>query len=55
MKENKFAEVVVDNKTGKVAKADPITEGEGLEAAKAQSQAMAKAKLSLSEVTDKAV
>jgi hypothetical protein len=47
MKGNGFSEVIVDHKTGKVAKAEPITGGEDLTAAKAQSEAMAKAKRSL--------
>ena len=44
MKGDKFAEVIVDHKTGKVAKVEPITGGEDLTAAKAQAEAMAKAK-----------
>jgi len=47
MKGDKFFEVIVDHKTGKVAKVEPITGGEDLTAAKAQSEAMAKAKRSL--------
>ncbi len=47
MKADKFSEVIVDHKTGKVAKTEPITSGEDLAAAKAQSEAMAKAKRSL--------
>jgi uncharacterized membrane protein YkoI len=47
VKGDKFSEVVVDHKTGKVAKTEPITSGEDLTAAKAQSEAMAKAKRSL--------
>ncbi len=43
----KFFEVIVDNNTGKIAKAEAITSGEDLTAAKAQSKAMAKAKQSL--------
>src|SRR5262245_18118826 len=42
-----FSEVIVDHKTGKVLKAEPITGGEDLEAAKAQREAMATAKRSL--------
>ena len=45
-KGDKFSEVIVDNNTGKVAKAE-ATSGEDLTAAKAQSEAMAKAKQSL--------
>src|SRR5262247_573969 len=54
MKGDKFAEVVVDHKTGKVAKSEAITGGEDLTAAKAQSGAMAKAKASLRSATEKA-
>ena len=43
-----FSEVVVDHNTGKVAKTEPITSGEDLSAAKTQSEAMSKAKQSLS-------
>lgn len=46
-KGDKFSEVVVDHNTGKVAKAEPITSYEDLPAAKAQSEAMSKAKQSL--------
>lgn len=44
MKGDKFSEVIVDHKTGKVIKAEPITKGDDLKEAKAQSEAMAKAK-----------
>src|SRR6266508_3634680 len=47
MKGDKFSEVIVDHKTGKVAKTEAITGGKDLTAAKAQSEAMAKAKRSL--------
>ena len=53
MKGDKFSEVIVDHKTGKVAKTEAIT-GD-LTAAKAQSAAMAKAKLSLRTATENAV
>jgi hypothetical protein len=43
----KFFEVIVDHTTGKVVKAEPITEGEDLSAAKTQSAAMAQAKVPL--------
>lgn len=43
----KFSEVTVDHTTGKVVKAEPITEGEDLAAAKSQSAAMANVKESL--------
>ena len=47
--------MVVDHQTGKITKTEPITEGEDLSAAKAQSEAMAKAKLSLREALSRAV
>jgi len=47
MKGDKFSEVIVDHKTGKVAKTEAITGGDDLAAAKSQSEAMAKAKRSL--------
>ena len=47
MKGNNFSEVIVDHKTGTIAKAEPITQGDDLTHAKEQSQAMAKAKRSL--------
>ncbi len=47
VKGDKFSEVIVDHDTGKVSKAEPITSGEDLTAAKAQSEAMSKAKQSL--------
>jgi hypothetical protein len=55
MKADKFSEVIVDHKTGKVAKAEPITEGDDLTHAKAQSEAMAKAKRSLDAAASEAV
>jgi hypothetical protein len=54
MKGDKFSEVIVDHKTGKVAKAEPITSGEDLTAAKAQSEAMAKTKRSLDAAASEA-
>jgi len=53
-KDGKFSEVLVDYMDGKVTKAEPITEGDDLAAAKSQSAAMAKAKSSLKEAVDKA-
>src|SRR5712692_10788702 len=47
MKGDTFSEVIGDHKTGKVGKAEPITQGDDLTAAKVQSAAMAKAKRSL--------
>jgi len=55
MKGDKFSEVIVDHKTGKVAKAEPITGGDDLTAARAQSEAMAKAKRSLDAAASEAV
>src|SRR6266540_3529516 len=55
MKGDKFSEVIVDHATGKVAKAEPITSGDDLTAAKAQSEAMAKAKRSLEAAASEAV
>ena len=55
MKGEKFSEVIVDHKTGKVAKAEPISGGDDLRAAKAQSEAMAKAKRSLDAAASEAV
>jgi uncharacterized membrane protein YkoI len=53
MKGGKFFEVVIDHKSGKVLKTEPITEGDDLTAAKEQTQAMAKTKRSLAEVVTK--
>jgi hypothetical protein len=55
IKGDKFSEVIVDYKTGKVAKTEAITSGGDLTAAKAQSGAMAKAKLSLRAAIENAV
>ena len=55
MKGDKFSEVIVDHKTGKVAKTQPITQGDDLTHAKAQSEAMAKAKRSLDAAATEAV
>ena len=55
MKGDKFYEVVVDHQTGKITKTEPITEGEDLAAAKSQSEAMAKGKLSLREALSRAI
>jgi hypothetical protein len=46
-KGDKFSEVVVDHNTETVAKTESITSGEDLTAAKAQSEAMSKARQSL--------
>jgi hypothetical protein len=50
-KGHNFSEVIVDHRTGKVAKAEPITSGDDLTAAKDQKEAMAKAKRSLQAAT----
>ena len=55
MKGDKFSEVIVDHKTGKVAKTEAITSGDDLKASKAQSEAMTKAKVSLRSATEKAI
>jgi hypothetical protein len=54
MKGPEFSEVIVDHATGKVAKTEPITNADDLTAAKAQSEALAKAKRSLRTVADQA-
>jgi hypothetical protein len=53
-KAGKFFEVIVDHVHGSVAKTEPITEGDDLVEAKAQSAAMAKAKSDLKSATEKA-
>ncbi len=55
MKGDKFAEVIIDHTTGKIAKVEAITSGDDLTAAKMQSAAMAKATVSLHEAIEKAV
>jgi CO dehydrogenase/acetyl-CoA synthase gamma subunit (corrinoid Fe-S protein) len=50
-----FTEVVIDPKTGAIAKAEKITDAEDLEAAAAQKAAMEKATISLLAATQKAV
>jgi hypothetical protein len=52
-KDGKYSEVIVDHTTGKVAKSEPITEGDDLTHAKSQSAAMAKAKIQLKDAVDK--
>src|SRR5438132_226427 len=54
-KGDSFSEVIVNHKTGKVAKAEPITGGDDLAAAKSQNEAMSKAKTSLQSAVSKAV
>ncbi len=48
MKGDQFSEVVVDHKSGSIKKSEPITDPDDLKDAKEQSEAMGKAKLSLS-------
>jgi len=50
-----FSEVIVDHKTGKVAKSEPITGGEDVTAVKSQNEAMSKANTSLQAAVSKAV
>lgn len=54
-KAGKFAEVIVDTKTGKVLKSEAITGGDDLAAARAQGEAMAKAKRPLRSAVRKAL
>ncbi|TLZ23766.1 MAG: hypothetical protein E6K29_17985 [Gammaproteobacteria bacterium] len=54
-KGGQFFEVIVDHKTGKITKAEPITEANDLKDAKKQSNAMAKAKSTLADAVAKAV
>ncbi|MFL5240323.1 MAG: PepSY domain-containing protein [Rhizomicrobium sp.] len=53
-KDGKFSEVLINYVTGEVLKSEPITEGEDLAAANAQSAAMANAKTPLKDTVDKA-
>ena len=55
MKGDKFSETIVDHKTGKIAKTEPITKGDDLTHAKSQSEAMAKATRSLDAAATEAV
>jgi hypothetical protein len=54
MKGDKFSEVIVDHKTGRIAKSEPITGGDDFTAAGKQAQAMGKTKSSLRDVIAKA-
>lgn len=54
-KEGKFFEMLVNHVTGKVLRAEPITEGDDLSAAKEQNEAMANAKTSLQAAVDKTI
>ena len=51
----KFAEVLIDYKTGTVVKSEPITSGDDLAAAKLQASAMAKATKTLQWAVEQAV
>jgi len=53
MKDGRYSEVTVDHRTGKIAKAEPITEKEDLAEAKRQSAGMAKARVSLADAVGK--
>ena len=55
MKGDRFEEVVVDHKSGAIAKAEPITEGDDLKNAQAQGRAIGQAKLPLDKAVDEAV
>jgi hypothetical protein len=55
MKGVAFSEVVIDHRSGKVAKTAAITDGDDLKAAQAQSTAMGKAKGSLGAAVGQAV
>jgi len=54
-KGDQFSEVIVDHKSGMIKAAEKITEADDLDDAKAQSQAMAKAKRSLDQAVVSAV
>jgi len=55
LKDGKYLEVIVDHNSGKVVKAEPITEAEDYTAAQSQSAAMAKAKGSLRAAVEQAL
>src|SRR5262249_761706 len=55
VKDGNFSEVIVDPKTGHVAKTEKIEGGEDLTAAKAQADAMSKAKKPLDSAIDAAL
>jgi len=55
LKGGKYFEVIVDYNSGKVVKAEPITESEDYTAAQSQSAAMAKAKGSLRAAVEQAL
>src|SRR5689334_17198519 len=53
-KGGQFEEVIVDHKSGAIAKAEPITEGDDLKDAQAQGQAIAQAKRPLDQAVEEA-
>ncbi|MDE3177218.1 MAG: hypothetical protein KGM15_14040 [Pseudomonadota bacterium] len=55
MKGDKFAEVVIDHKTGSIKTAEPITDANDLKDAKAQGEAIGKGKTPLSAAVASAV
>src|SRR5437899_7654990 len=55
MKGDNFSEVIVDHTTGRIAKTEPITQGDDLAHAKEQSEAMAQAKRSLGAAASEAI
>ena len=55
MKADKFFEVIVDHSSGKIAKTEAITSGDDFKDARAQKDAMDKAKVSVRAATEKAV
>jgi hypothetical protein len=54
-KDGRFSEVLVNYSTGEIMKVQPITQGNDLDIAREQSEAMAKAKMALREAVDKAL
>jgi uncharacterized membrane protein YkoI len=55
VRDNRFLEVSVNYKTGKIDEVEPVTDREDLADAKTQNLAMTKAKLSLRAATERAV
>lgn len=55
VKGGQFFEVIVDHKTGKISKVEPITEAGDLKDAKKQANAMTKAKATLADAVAKTV
>ena len=54
-KDGRFFEIIIDPKTGKIAKVQPIAEGEDLAHARAQSAALTKANTELRDVVHQAM